>query len=69
MMVWAVEYDGWWPIGSCMVVTAHNVEEAEELFVQLFREVYGAQRDHGELMFTAISTTSPNAVVILDGNY
>lgn len=69
MMVWAIEYDGWWPVGACMIVTAHDVEEAKELFGQLFREVYGTERDPGELTITAISTTSPNAVVILDGNY
>lgn len=62
LKIYRVEFDGMWPVGNCLILAAHNIEEANEMAKQTIRHT-----DKFEVSEVVID--KPMVIEYLSGDY
>lgn len=62
LKVYRVEFDGMYPVGSCLVLTAYNQEQAEEMASKTIKHT-------DKFVVNEVSLVEPDIIEYISGDY
>lgn len=62
LKIYRVEFEGMWPVGNCLVLSAYNQEQAEEMAKKTITHT-------DEMVVNEMTINEPQVIEYLSGDY
>lgn len=71
MKVYTIQFNGYYPVGACMVITAENEYTAHKLAIDKLKALNLESKNSGlsNNNLVEVDTCKEDAIVLLDGDY